>query len=172
MEDQRWKEQAPVLRGAIRALAWTCASGRHVVVTIAVNVALCAGVFAVVEGTGYFDGLYWAVTTASTAGYGDLSPTTVPGRVASMWLMVTSVALVAVATARLAARLVQDPHLFSHEEQEELKDDVDDVRVMLSLVCEKLQISTPDAIDPVERPAHPIPPDPTDPVSDPQEVPL
>jgi voltage-gated potassium channel len=147
VEDQRWKEQALVHRGTARALAWMCNSGRRVVVTIAVNVALCAGVFAVVEGTGYFDGLYWAVTTASTAGYGDLSPATVPGRITSMWLMFSSVALVAVATARLAARLVQDPHLFSHDEQEELMDDVDDVRAMLALVCERLEIATPDTLD-------------------------
>lgn len=145
MEDQRWKEQALVQGGTVHALAWMFRSGRRVIVAIVVNVALCAGVFSLVEGTGYFDGLYWAVTTASTAGYGDLSPVTVLGRITSMWLMVSSVALVAVATARLAARLVQDPHLFSHDEQEELMDDVDDVRAMLALVCEKLQVATPSA---------------------------
>ncbi|MCK9793657.1 potassium channel family protein [Isoptericola sp. 4D.3] len=114
---------------------------------LAVNVTLCAAAFAVAEGTGYLSSLYWAVTTATTTGYGDLSPATAAGRVVSMWLMVSSVALVAVATARLAARLVQDPHLFSHQEQEELIDDVDDVREMLTAVCEKLEVPVPTSVE-------------------------
>lgn len=132
---------------AARAMSRLCDSGRRVVVAIVVNVALCAGLFMLFEGGNYFDALYWAVTTASTAGYGDLSPATVPGRLVSMWLMVSSVALVAIATARLAARLVQDPHLFSHAEQEELMDDVDDVHEMLYRVCEKLEIPVPDSVE-------------------------
>ncbi|WP_418277104.1 potassium channel family protein [Isoptericola jiangsuensis] len=136
-----------MLKQVAGAASWWCASGRRVVMAIGVNVAVCAGLFSLLEHTGYFDGLYWAVTTASTAGYGDLSPATVGGRITSMWLMVSSVALIALATARLAARLVQDPHLFSHEEQEELKDDVDDVRDMLTLVCEKLDIPVPESVE-------------------------
>jgi voltage-gated potassium channel len=136
-----------VFKQVAAAASWWCDSGRRVVVAIGVNVAVCAGVFALLERTDYFEGLYWAVTTASTAGYGDLSPDTVGGRITSMWLMVSSVTLIALATARLAARLVQDPHLFSHEEQEELKDDVDDVRDMLTLVCEKLDIPVPQPVE-------------------------
>lgn len=130
-----------------RALSYLCDSGRRVVAVIAANVAVCAGLFAWFEREDYVSSLYWAVTTASTAGYGDLSPATVPGRVTSMWLMASSVALVAVATARLAARLVQDPHLFSDAEQEELKDDVDDVREMLQLLCERLQVPVPASVE-------------------------
>lgn len=133
-------------------VSWLCDAGRRVVTAIVANVAVCAGVFAVLEGVDYFEGLYWAVTTATTAGYGDLSPATTAGRVTAMWLMVSSVALVAVATARLAARLVQDPHLFSHEEQEELKDDVDDVRDMLVRVCEKLDVPVPQSVEEYHRP--------------------
>lgn len=125
------------------AVSWLCASGRRVVTAIVVNVAVCAGVFALLEHTDYVEGLYWAVTTATTTGYGDISPASALGRTVGMWLMVSSVALVALATARLAARLVQDPHLFSHEEQEELKDDVDDVHEMLVRVCEKLGVPVP-----------------------------
>jgi voltage-gated potassium channel len=142
-----------VFKQVAAAASWWCDSGRRVVVAIGVNVAVCAGVFALLERTDYFEGLYWAVTTASTAGYGDLSPDTVGGRITSMWLMVSSVTLIALATARLAARLVQDPHLFSHEEQEELKDDVDDVRDMLTLVCEKLGIPVPESVEEHHRPS-------------------
>ena len=132
---------------AVKAVSRLFSSGRRVVVAIVMNVVLCAGLFMLFEGGNYFDALYWAVTTASTAGYGDLSPATAPGRLASMWLMVSSVALVAIATARLAAQLVQDPHLFAHDEQEELKDDVDDVHEMLYRVCEKLDIPVPDSVE-------------------------
>jgi len=130
-----------------RAVSWWCDSGRRVVAALGVNVAACAGLFTATEGTDYLSALYWAVTTATTTGYGDLSPATTLGRLVGMWLMVSSVGLVAVATARLAARLVQDPHLFSHQEQEELIDDVDDVREMLTAVCEKLQVPVPASVE-------------------------
>lgn len=135
----------------ISAVSWWCDSGRRVIAAIVANVAVCAAAYALLEHTDYLESLYWAVTTATTTGYGDLSPATVAGRALAMWLMVSSVALVAIATARLAARLVQDPHLFSHEEQEELKEDVDDVREMLVRVCAKLEIPVPDVDD--ARPA-------------------
>lgn len=135
-----------MIQQLVGAVSWLCDSGRRVVAVIVVNVAACAAGFTLLEDSDPVESVYWAVTTATTTGYGDVSPATAAGRALAMWLMVSSVALVAIATARLAARLVQDPHLFSHEEQEELKEDVDDVRDMLVLVCEKLQVPVPDQV--------------------------
>jgi voltage-gated potassium channel len=46
--------------------------------------------FAVVEDdTSALDGLYWAVTTVTTIGYGDLSPDTPAGKVIAVVVMLT-----------------------------------------------------------------------------------
>jgi voltage-gated potassium channel len=52
------------------------------------------------------DALWWAVTTVTTVGYGDLYPTTATGRVTAGLLMVTGIALVGVVTAAVAAWFV------------------------------------------------------------------
>lgn len=53
-----------------------------------------------IDGIG--DGMWWAMTTMSTVGYGDTFPQSVEGRVAGVFLMFTGVAVLGVVTASLA----------------------------------------------------------------------
>lgn len=55
--------------------------------------------------TSFSDGLWWAVTTMTTVGYGDTYPTTATGRVVAVVLMVAGIALLGVVTATLASWL-------------------------------------------------------------------
>lgn len=130
---------------------------RNLALSITVNVLGSATLFYFLERAmqlkdrelkiDFMGSLYWAVTTATTTGYGDISPLTTPGRLLGMWLMLTSVALVAVATGQIAGAVSHDPHLFSNEEQEELIDDTEDCVVMLIEVCKKLDIPIPDSVE-------------------------
>jgi voltage-gated potassium channel len=53
------------------------------------------------------DGLWWAVTTVTTVGYGDRFPTTSTGRVLAVCLMLVGISLMGVITASVAAWFVK-----------------------------------------------------------------
>lgn len=53
------------------------------------------------------DGLWWAVTTVTTVGYGDKFPTTSLGRVLAVGLMLVGISLMGVITASVAAWFVK-----------------------------------------------------------------
>jgi voltage-gated potassium channel len=55
----------------------------------------------------FSDGLWWAVTTVTTVGYGDRYPTTTEGRTLAVLLMITGISLVGVITASVAAWFVK-----------------------------------------------------------------
>lgn len=55
----------------------------------------------------FSDGLWWAVSTVTTVGYGDRYPTTTEGRFLAVLLMVTGISLVGVITASVAAWFVK-----------------------------------------------------------------
>lgn len=57
--------------------------------------------------TGFGDALWWACTTITTVGYGDLYPVSVTGRCIAVALMVGGVALLGTITATIASWLVE-----------------------------------------------------------------
>jgi len=52
---------------------------------------------------GFGDGVWWAIVTASTVGYGDIAPTTLPGRLIAVVLMLTGVGLMSTLAASITA---------------------------------------------------------------------
>jgi voltage-gated potassium channel len=52
---------------------------------------------------GFMDGVWWAVVTASTVGYGDIAPTSLVGRLIAVLLMLTGVGLVSTLAASITA---------------------------------------------------------------------
>jgi voltage-gated potassium channel len=53
------------------------------------------------------DGLWWAITTVTTVGYGDRFPTTNEGRLLAVLLMITGISLIGVVTASVASWFVR-----------------------------------------------------------------
>lgn len=53
------------------------------------------------------DALWWAMTTVTTVGYGDLSPVTGAGRIVAVALMIGGITLLGTVTATLASWIVQ-----------------------------------------------------------------
>jgi len=63
-----------------------------------------------VEGSNiknFGDGLWWAITTVTTVGYGDRYPTTTEGRFIAVALMIMGISLMGVITASVAAWFVK-----------------------------------------------------------------
>jgi voltage-gated potassium channel len=89
---------------------WVFSSGGvRYAALLALLVVLTGGAaFADMEDTGYWDGVYWAVTTMTTVGYGDLSPQTTQGQVLSIVVMLVGIGFVAVLTGAFAERFLQD----------------------------------------------------------------
>ncbi len=52
--------------------------------------------------------MWWAITTASTVGYGDIAPHTLMGRIAAAALMLVGVAFIGMLTSSLTAYFAKD----------------------------------------------------------------
>jgi voltage-gated potassium channel len=104
----------------------------YLLVSAVVVVVLAAALIVAVERDDpaasivtFGDGLWWAMTTVTTIGYGDLIPRTAAGRGIAVALMLLGIAAFGLVTANLAALFV--------EEQD------DDVRAELREVNERLR---------------------------------
>jgi voltage-gated potassium channel len=53
-----------------------------------------------------WDGVYWAITTITTVGYGDIGPETEAGRIIAITVMLTGIAYVAILTAAIAQQFL------------------------------------------------------------------
>lgn len=82
-----------------------------------------AGLFALLEDYSFMDSPYWAGTTATSTGYGDISPKSTGGRILAVLLMHVSIFIVApMIIVRLIDRLNENRDAFTHEEQQQVLD--------------------------------------------------
>lgn len=84
---------------------------------------------AVEKGYSVWDGVWFAVTTMTTVGYGDLSPHTTAGRLVAVLLMIVGIGFVALLTGAIAQRFLSPQIQESVEAAEaEVAADVGDIR--------------------------------------------
>ncbi len=77
--------------------------------------------YALFEHASIGDGLWWAVVTGTTTGYGDFYPITVPGRITAGIYMFMTMILNAFIIGHVVGAVIEDKNLFSHVEQEQLE---------------------------------------------------
>jgi voltage-gated potassium channel len=75
-----------------------------------------------------FIGMWWAIQTVTTVGYGDVTPKDVAGRIVASFVMLEAIALVAIVTAAITSTFVaraahlQDVDAAKDEAKEEARD--------------------------------------------------
>jgi len=142
-------------RRAYRAMVWLANSPRTLILAYALLIIICAGLYHVFEGGASFgDALWWAVVTASTVGYGDISPKTLEGRlIAALLISVMVLIVIPLITAHFASKLIVDHDAFQHEEQEELKQNLRHVRRLLEELAAREGITSEGSAAPPSAPA-------------------
>jgi voltage-gated potassium channel len=83
--------------------------GKHISALLATAAACMFGgaaLFAATQGLPFSTGIYWAVTTATTVGYGDVTPKNGAGRVIASLVMLTTIPLLASVFALMTGGIV------------------------------------------------------------------
>ena len=90
----------------------------YVLSVTAVLVVVAAQLLHMLEPTpgGFSDGLWWAVVTTTTVGYGDITPKTAAGRLVAVMLMLAGTALIATVAASVSAYFVGSERTKEYED--------------------------------------------------------
>lgn len=103
-------------------------SPQLLVMVFVVTMLSASLLYMVAEDTGFLNAVYWSIVTATTLGYGDFSPHSSSGKVLTSFLITFTVfVLLPTITANVAAWLIVNRDVFTHEEQEQLKNDLREV---------------------------------------------
>lgn len=86
-------------------------NGFKYVVFFSIFVVLSGGVFiSYIENRSLSDGIWWAFVTATTVGYGDISPTTDIGRIIAAVLMLVGIGLIGSLTSTITSFFMNKPN--------------------------------------------------------------
>lgn len=105
---------------------------REVAIYYAILLFVSAVIFEYAEGRGLGESLYWAGVTSTTIGYGDISPVTLIGRLDALFTAGISVFfIVPLIVVRLVELLYVNRDAWTHEEQENIKRQLAEIRALL-----------------------------------------
>jgi voltage-gated potassium channel len=143
------------VRVIYRGLVWLANSPPTLLLSYLLLIVVCSVLYQFFEkDVSIGDALWWAVVTASTVGYGDISPETWQGRVtAALLISIMVLIVIPLITAHFASKLIVDTDAFRHEEQEELKNNLRQVRQLLEELAEREGITAAGSAAPPAAPS-------------------
>jgi voltage-gated potassium channel Kch len=89
---------------------WHDPAGRAVLGVAVTVIAVATVFYRIVEDMRWIDALYFSVITVSTVGYGDISPTTVAGKVFTMIYIVVGIGVFVALVSTTAHHLLAAKH--------------------------------------------------------------
>lgn len=137
-----------------RGLVYLANSPRTLILSYLAFILVTGSLFSVLDGVGFGDSIWWAVVTASTVGYGDITPQSWQARLlAALLISVMVLLVIPLITAHFASKLIVDNDAFHHEEQEELKANLRRVRELTELLAARDGLTAPGSADPAAAPS-------------------
>ena len=119
---------------------------RSVIAILTVSIIVFGYIFYLAEPQikTFGDGIWWALVTITTVGYGDITPLTTLGRFVAGALMLFGLGLIATVTAIISAKFIQnyvDHHTNDDilEKLEELEDEIEKLEEIEEDLLEKLE---------------------------------
>ncbi len=76
---------------------------KYMVVVSVICIIIGGALIHFAEGMSFADGIWWAFVTATTVGYGDISPSTLAGRIIASVLMIVGIGLIGSLTSTITA---------------------------------------------------------------------
>jgi len=117
------------------------------------TVVLGGAFFSLVEeDADWIDGMWWAIVTLTTVGYGDYSPESIAGRWVAMFVMAGGLGSVAILTGLLADE-IREARIHGRDETPELDDDIEHVMAVMEAEMDKIRarVSHPEVVDALRR---------------------
>ena len=127
--------------------------GRACVLLLAGTVTIGGALFSVIEpDADWFDGVWWAIVTLTTVGYGDYSPESFLGRWLGAFVMAGGISAVAILTGLLADE-IREARIHGRDETPELDDDIEHVMAVMEAEMDKIRarVSHPEVVDALRR---------------------
>ena len=127
--------------------------GRACAYLLLTTVIVGGAAFSLAEDKGsWIDGMWWAIVTLTTVGYGDYSPATVAGRWVAVFVMAGGIGTVAILTGILADA-IREAKIHDRDETPELDDDIEHVIQVLEAEMDKLRakVSHPEVVDALRK---------------------
>ena len=114
--------------------------GRACLYLLVTTVVLGGAFFSLVEqDADWIDGMWWAIVTLTTVGYGDFAPDSIAGRWVAGFVMAGGIGSVAILTGLLADE-IREARIAGKDETPELDDDIEHVMAVLADELQKLQL--------------------------------
>ncbi|CAM2738228.1 potassium channel family protein [Fructilactobacillus fructivorans] len=99
----------------------------YLLIICIIIILLAAGLYSIVENTSLTNSIWWAITTTTTVGYGDISPKTKIGKGIAIILMLVGVSFVGMLTSTLTT-------FFSKDSNQEAISEADEIRKFKGLM--------------------------------------
>ncbi|MFT8726598.1 MAG: potassium channel family protein [Liquorilactobacillus ghanensis] len=104
----------------------------YLAITCLIILLVSAGMYSVSENVSFGESLWWAIATATTVGYGDISPHTVIGKFAAVLLMFIGIGFIGMLTSSITTYFTQNNEESKEDEilkkLDELQKEIDELK--------------------------------------------